>query len=407
MKPAILFVDDDVNNLHSLKRLFYDLREEWSLFFAQSADEALKILNHTDIQTIVTDMRMPQTDGAELLNIVRLKFPNIIRIILSGYADQSMITRTIASADQFFSKPYDIKLLKKYLETVQSAVYNLRYENIFNLGPRTSPVYILPHVYKNIISELSSTPASLKNIFLLAEQDPCLILKILNLVNSDFYGRRKSCTDHEQAVKDIGLEIFNELFFKQSIFQPFPDSWSENDLILETYKHAALHGYIARELSTQIFKSTPDSNTVFAITMLLYLSVIQLVLSNPKILNELKSNASFMDSNFCLNEYFRNINHIYLNQISTYLCQFAGLPNVISNTLRSFIYPKEIESETEQQKLLLKIIHFSGNLSDELLPYKKWNKIFNFSDIKFRPEEISQSELNTICERIQTNIHRI
>jgi YesN/AraC family two-component response regulator len=84
----ILFVDDEPNIIMGLKRMLHQMRNEWDMFFTESGTEALNILNKSNIDIIVTDMRMPQMDGAQLLSIVKEKYPGVVRIILSGYSEK-------------------------------------------------------------------------------------------------------------------------------------------------------------------------------------------------------------------------------------------------------------------------------------------------------------------------------
>jgi YesN/AraC family two-component response regulator len=85
---SILFVDDEPNILEGLRRSLRPMRAEWEMSFAPGADAALVILASTPFDVIVTDMRMPGLDGAALLEIVREKYPSMLRIILSGYTCQ-------------------------------------------------------------------------------------------------------------------------------------------------------------------------------------------------------------------------------------------------------------------------------------------------------------------------------
>ena len=75
----ILFVDDEVSVLEGLQNRLRRYRKEWKMFFLQSGQEALEFLDQTPCDVLVTDMRMPGMDGAELLEKVRDQHPEIIR----------------------------------------------------------------------------------------------------------------------------------------------------------------------------------------------------------------------------------------------------------------------------------------------------------------------------------------
>jgi response regulator RpfG family c-di-GMP phosphodiesterase len=85
-KPAtILFVDDEVNVLNALRRLFHS--EPYVTYIATSGAEGLEILQQNAVDLIVSDMRMPEMNGAEFLAQVVMKWPDTIRILLTGYSD--------------------------------------------------------------------------------------------------------------------------------------------------------------------------------------------------------------------------------------------------------------------------------------------------------------------------------
>lgn len=82
---AILFVDDEANVLKALRRLFHN--EPYDIYFASSGAEGLEILQQNIVDLIISDMRMPEMNGAEFLTQAFMQWPDTIRILLTGYAD--------------------------------------------------------------------------------------------------------------------------------------------------------------------------------------------------------------------------------------------------------------------------------------------------------------------------------
>lgn len=104
---TILFVDDEKNILSSLKRLFRPVIS--NIIIAESGAEALEVLNSVGVDIVVSDMKMPEMDGAEFLEQVAKRWPDTIRILLTGYAD---ITSTINAVNKgsiyrYISKPWE------------------------------------------------------------------------------------------------------------------------------------------------------------------------------------------------------------------------------------------------------------------------------------------------------------
>ena len=104
---TILFVDDEKSVLSSLKRLLR--KEDYDIITAQSGKEGLDILESNDVQVIISDQRMPEMSGTEFLAEVKKDYPDIIRIILSGYTDVDVVIDTINEGNiyKFFHKPWN------------------------------------------------------------------------------------------------------------------------------------------------------------------------------------------------------------------------------------------------------------------------------------------------------------
>ncbi len=119
---SILCVDDEPNILRSLGRLFR--REGYRLHFAQGAEEALQILETHPIDLIISDNRMPNITGVQFLALVKARWPDTVRIILSGYTQVSSITQAINEGHifKFILKPWeDEKLLADVRECLEMA----------------------------------------------------------------------------------------------------------------------------------------------------------------------------------------------------------------------------------------------------------------------------------------------
>jgi len=105
-KISVLYVDDEENNLFSFKAVF---RVKYQVYIAISGDEALKILSEKPIEIIITDQRMPNMTGVEFLEKVIEKFPDPMRLLLTGYADMNAVVDAVNKGKIFhyLSKPWN------------------------------------------------------------------------------------------------------------------------------------------------------------------------------------------------------------------------------------------------------------------------------------------------------------
>ena len=104
---TVLFVDDEVNILKALQRLFR--QESMNVLTASRAPEALEILDKTPAQVVVTDQRMPEMSGVDLLSSVRERHPDIVRMMLTGYTEINMAVDAINRGEiyRLITKPWN------------------------------------------------------------------------------------------------------------------------------------------------------------------------------------------------------------------------------------------------------------------------------------------------------------
>lgn len=222
-KKRILFVDDEINVLSGLKRLLRPNRHKWKMNFVKSAGEALDELEHHSYDVIISDIRMPEMDGIQLLTKVSERFPRIVRIVLSGQADRELIINGIAPIHQYLSKPCDPKEL---IDTVEQAMSQDKRLDNLELQQSISRLEILPsvpHLYKSLVERINDPNVSVREIGDIIRQDPGMTAKILQLVNSAFFGARRAVSDPGEAVGLLGLNIISSLTLSVKLFEQFDE----------------------------------------------------------------------------------------------------------------------------------------------------------------------------------------
>ena len=140
-KRTILFVDDEVRLLRSIERGL--IEQPYHLLFAETGEQALRTLAEREVHVLVTDMRMPEMTGLELLKVVKEKYPHIVRIVLSGYTQVSMLLAAINQGEifRFITKPW--RMEEDFIPAIREAVeqYN---RQAAQRGPVAEPVGSTP-----------------------------------------------------------------------------------------------------------------------------------------------------------------------------------------------------------------------------------------------------------------------
>src|SRR5437899_9131593 len=107
----ILYIDDEIHNLNAFRASF---RRLYNVFIAESAEEGKIILEKNDIHIIITDQRMPKITGIEFLESIIKKYPDPIRMLLTGYSDITAVVDAINKGQvyRYISKPWNDEELK-------------------------------------------------------------------------------------------------------------------------------------------------------------------------------------------------------------------------------------------------------------------------------------------------------
>lgn len=115
-RHAVLFVDDEPPMLMALARAFR--LEEFDAITAESADEALEVLESRSVSVVISDYRMPGTNGVELLEMVNIRYPKIIRILLTGAASAEPVVKAINDGSLYkcVPKPWEDDALRQIIK---------------------------------------------------------------------------------------------------------------------------------------------------------------------------------------------------------------------------------------------------------------------------------------------------
>lgn len=211
MKTA-LFVDDEANVLSGLQRMLRSLRHEWRFETAASGPAALQLLDRQPFDIVVSDMKMPGMNGAELLAQVRLLHPASIRIVLSGEAERSAILESIASSHQFLSKPCEAQTLKETLERASGLGGLLASDELKRLVCSVEFLPSAPARFGELRAEFDQPVPAMPQIAKIIGQDVGMSVNVLKLVNSAYFGVGQPTADVERALACLGPETVRDLW---------------------------------------------------------------------------------------------------------------------------------------------------------------------------------------------------
>jgi HD-like signal output (HDOD) protein/CheY-like chemotaxis protein len=224
LKKRILFVDDETMILQGLQRMLRSMRAEWEMEFVESAEAALRLLEEKPFDVIVSDMRMPRMNGAELLAEVMKRHPTTVRLILSGYADKDLILKCVGSTHQYLAKPCDAESLKATIARASNLESSLRSERLKSLVCQMNHLPSIPTLYMQVIEKASRADTLLEEIGGIIGQDMSMTAQILKLANSAFFGLRRQLAGVQEAVAYLGLDTIKSLVLSIHAFSQFEEA---------------------------------------------------------------------------------------------------------------------------------------------------------------------------------------
>jgi len=203
------------------------MRNEWDMAFATGGLAALDLMAQDDFDVIVSDMRMPEMDGAELLTAVKETYPRTVRIILSGHAEREMILRTVRPAHQYLSKPCDAETIKTTIRRACALRDVLNQESLKAVTCRLESLPCVPSLYNKVMEELQRPDCSIDRVGCIIATDVAMTAKILQLTNSAFFGMRRRFSEVTKAVVFLGLDTVKSLVFTLGVFEQFDSAKME------------------------------------------------------------------------------------------------------------------------------------------------------------------------------------
>lgn len=245
---SILFVDDEPKILSGLKRMLLPYSDRWQTEFACGGAEALQILAVSSFDVVVADMRMPGMDGAKFLSEVARLYPQMVRMILSGTWEQDVRMQAAMVAHQYLSKPCDPEVLKVALDRTFALRDVLVEPALRALISRTAALPSTPGIYRELIRMLKEDEVSARQIGVVLAQDMGMTAKVLQLVNSAFFGLCRHITNPEDAVMFLGVDTVKALALSVSAFSCFHASQCPRFSIEGLQRHSTAVAWIAREI---------------------------------------------------------------------------------------------------------------------------------------------------------------
>lgn len=321
---SVLFVDDEQQVLEGLRDALRPWRREWRMRFADGGGQALAELAEHEFDVVVCDMRMPGMDGASVLRCVQREQPATVRIVLSGYAELDVVARASAVAHRFLAKPCDIDELADVVGR-SLRLNELNAEQAVRLAATgTTSLPCVPRLFHQLTAALGEEDTTAADVAQIVAQDVAMTAKVLQLVNSAFFRRRREISRLDEAVHSIGLNALRTLVLSAEALEAFRPSVPIDGFSIEGVQR---HGELVGRVAAQLLPPGRERDEAFAAGLLH--DIGQLVLANrdPAAFSETVGEA--VRDGRPLGEVERERFGVMHSEIGGYLLALWGLPHGI------------------------------------------------------------------------------
>lgn len=240
-----LFVDDEVRVLEGLERsMFMVADDDWELEFVTDGAVAIERLATGTFDAVVTDMRMPGVDGAEVLRSAQRLAPETARLVLSGQMESASAVEALERAHQILSKPCTAQTLCDALRSLT------RYRPLLERGVFRRGVVAVdrlpaaPQIYRDVKHELDGGDPSIARLAAIAGRDTGLTARLMHVANSALFGNGRRLNTAVEAISRLGLDVFAALaaaavFERNAVAATLLDLGALQARALATAEHAA------------------------------------------------------------------------------------------------------------------------------------------------------------------------
>ena len=333
----ILFVDDETPVLEGLQLRLRPLRTKWEMTFVDSGVKALAELEKAAYDVIVSDMRMPAMDGAELLRIVSERRPQIVRIVLSGFSDLRQTIRLVPIAHQYLSKPCEPERLENTVERCLALQELLQEPRLRALVGRIRRLPALPSTFAKLQQTMAKESAGARDVAAIVAQDSVIAAKVLQMVNSAFFRLSRRITNIEQAVNYLGFTSVRNLVMSAEVFASWPTTQVNPVLDVERLQnHARIVATIAQAFTTR----TPLSDDALLAALLHDIGYWVLLQECPQELEQAVAMA--VAEGIPLHQAERQVIGSSHAEIGAYLLGIWGLPYPVVEAVANHHAPQRV-----------------------------------------------------------------
>lgn len=336
----IIFVDDETQILDGLRRMLRKKRSEWEMEFYDGGEAALERMREWQPDVVVSDMRMPGMDGATLLTRIQEEHPETVRIVLSGYAELEAALRAIPVAHQFLTKPCEPTALCEVVERACALRSYLESDDLRGAVAGIDSLPSLPRVYQSLVAALADDDATIAEVVEIVEQDVAISAKVLQLVNSSFFGLARTVSGLDEAVNYLGLNTLKNVTLAIEVFREFEGLGASAEAEIFRLQEEATH---CARLAAELVEGKVVSDNAFMAGLLHDIGLLVMITKMPTVHAEVSARCAAESRP--RHEIEVEVGGVSHAAIGGFLLGIWGMPYPIVEAVAHHHHPSAVEPE--------------------------------------------------------------
>ncbi len=224
------------------------LGQEWKVTIVRSGSALLAEIKRSPYEVLVTEVDLPEMDGAEVLSKIRRKYPKTVRFILANESSKDRVLKEMLGAHQFLTKPIDPSTLKDTIERSIALDAWIGSSKLRELVARVRSFPSLPSLYLDVLAALRSTSATPEEVGAIIAKDMAMTTKLLQVLNSAYFGLPRTITEPAEAVGLLGFETVKSMVLAMKLLSQYDRLKPVYFSIDRLWRHSTGVAKLAKEL---------------------------------------------------------------------------------------------------------------------------------------------------------------
>ena len=386
MEKLIYIVDDEPQIAELLGHLLAVRNKNWKIKIHKNPLNAIKNLESEKPDIVISDYCMPEMQGTEFLENIRIVAPNSLRVLISGNANPTTIATKLTAAHQFLAKPFSPSIVALKIEKALNAFDRLQDPKVQTMvmGLKTLPA--LPEIYFQLLETLDNYQADIQDISKILKQDGAIMAKVIQLANSPLFAKTVDWKQQptmtvspNEAIGILGTERLKATVMEHQMFKDF--NIEPNQLATDLLdKNRGETAKLTHQTAIRMQLKDNESKAAFAAGLMHDLGRLVLIDNYPQQYKTICKRAK--KEKKPITELEKEIFKITQADVSSFLVSLWGLDQKVATALEFQEKPWEATDKKEQK------IATALYITKELVAIKTNNN--NFPREKIKTEFIAE-----------------